>query len=192
MTVTVDQQTALEKPSVAWAYFVELHFASGVQRVCNFNKDFSWGGNDWRGLGGLGSISQIKSSEKIEPNPVTLGLNIAQPEWFAFAIGEVEEYRGLPAKIYVCPLTPEHTLIDTPTKEWEGEMDVVAMSVEPEGSGAITLRCEPIAKRLRRGNNKRVNAAQQKARYPTDTGFDYQSDLLATPQTWLSRKFQQI
>lgn len=189
---TVDQQLALEKASVPWAYFVEMQFASSTQRVCNFNKTFSWGGYDWLGLGALGSISPFKSSEKIEPNPVTLGLNIARPEWLALGIGAVEEYRGLPVKIYMCPLTPEHTLIDTPIKEWEGDMDVFAASVSAAGEGTLTLRCEPSAKKLRRSNSLRVNAAQQKSQYPTDTGFDYQADLIATPQTWVSRRFQTI
>jgi len=192
---TVDQQAALEAPVVAWAYFVEMEFASSTQRVCNFNKTFTWGGFDWIGLGSLGSISEIKSTEKIEPNAVTLGLNIAQTEWLAFAVGSVEEYRGLPATIWQCPLTPEHTLIDDPILAWEGDMDVVAVSVDgesKEAGGTITMRCEPASKRLRRRNALRVNAAQQKLAYPSDTGFDYQADLIANPQTWLSRLFQTI
>lgn len=187
---TEAQQAALEAPSVAWAYFVELHFASGVQRVCNYNKTFAWGGYDWIGLGALGSISEIKASEKIEPNPVTLNLNIAQSEWLALGVGPVEDYRGLPVRIHVCPLTAEYQLIDTPIVAWEGEMDVMAVSVQEEDGGSISLRCEPPSKRLRRANALRVNAAQQKQRHPTDTGFDYQADLLANPQVWLSKRFQ--
>ena len=74
-------------------------------------------------------------------------------------------------------------------------MDVIAVSVDgenKEAGGTISLRCEPAAKRLRRRNALRVNAAQQKLAYPTDTGFDYQADLIANPQTWLSRLFQSI
>jgi len=189
MTITAAQQTALEQPQVAWAYFVEMQFASTTMRVTNFNKTFTWNSVDWIGLGALGSISEIKSSEKIEPNPVSLGLSIAQSAWLAFGIGAVEEYRGLPVKIYQCPLTPEHLLIDSPLLAWEGEMDVIAVSAQDEG-GSITLRCEPPSKRLRRRNSLRVNAAQQKQRHPDDTGFDYQADLLANPQTWLSVAFQ--
>ncbi len=166
-----------------------------MQRVCNFNKTFPWDGHDWLGLGGMGSISEIKSSEKIEPNAVTLGLNIAKAEWLAMAVGPVEEYRGLYVAIYQCPLTPQYTLIDDPILAWEGDMDVMAISVDDgnqEVAGSIALRCEPTSKRLRRRNVLRVNAAQQKLRHPTDTGFDYQADLIANPQVWLSRRFQTI
>jgi hypothetical protein len=188
---TLDQQAALEKASVPLAYFVAMYFRNSTQRVCNFNKTFSWGGFDWLGLGDLGSISEIKASEKVEPNPVLLTLNIAKPEWLALGIGPVEEYRGLPVKIYQCPLNPDYTLIDTPMLSWDGDMDVVAASADGE-SGQLQMRCEPHSKKLRRRNVLRVNAAQQKLIYPTDTGFDYQADLLANPQTWLSRRFQQI
>ncbi len=170
-----------------------MEFASTTLRLCNFNKPFIWGGFTWQGLGSLGSISEIKASEKIEPNPVILGLNIAQPDWLAFGIGPVEEYRGLPVRIYQCPLTPQHTLIDDPILAWEGDMDVVAVSTEDgneEVAGTISMRCEPPSKRLRRRVPLRVNANQQKARYPGDTGLDYQADLLNTPVTWLSRAFQ--
>jgi hypothetical protein len=43
---------------------------------------------------------------------------------------------------------------------------------------------------LKRQPALRLNAAQQKKRYPTDTGFDYLTDLIANPQVWLSKKFQ--
>lgn len=195
MTTTVDQQAAFEKPVVPWAYFVELHFLSGIQRYCNFNKTIPWDGYDWLGLGSLVEISEIKSSEKIEPNAVTFALNVAQSAIRDFAVGSVEEYRGRPIAVYQCPLTAAHALIDDPILAWEGDMDVVAVSVEGEegeASGSVSLRCEPSAKRLRRRNALRVNSAQQKLRYPTDTGFDFQADLLANPQTWLSVRFQQI
>jgi hypothetical protein len=195
MTTTVDQQTALEGAVVAWAYFVELHFLSGIQRYCNFNKTIPWDGYDWLGLGALVNISEIKSSEKIEPNAVTFALNVAQTAIRDFAVGSVEEYRGRPIAVYQCPLTPQHTLIDDPILAWEGDMDIVAVSVEGDGgesSGSVSLRCEPSAKRLRRRNALRVNSAQQKLRHPGDTGFDFQADLLANPQTWLSIRFQTI
>jgi hypothetical protein len=188
--MTPDQQDAAELPVVPWAYFVEMQFASATVRVCNFNKDFEWGGFTWRGLGSLGSISEIKSSEKIEPNPVTLSLNLAQPEWLALGVGPVEEYRGLPVIIYQCPLDPQHRLIDLPAVAWAGEMDVVSASVEADGGASLQMRCEPAAKRLRRRVPLRVNPIQQRQRFPGDSGLDYLPDLLATPQTWLSIRFQ--
>lgn len=186
---TAAQQAAFEATSVPWAFFVELFFLSGTQRICNFNQSFDWGGYTWLSLGGAGAIGEIRSTEKVEPAPVTLSLSIAQAGWLALAVGNVEDYRGRPVRIYQCPLTPAYQLIDTPALAWEGDMDVMEISVDGE-AGSVTMRCEPAAKRLRRRNSLRVNAPQQRARYPTDGGFDFQAALLANPVTWLSTTFQ--
>ena len=187
--VSAAQQAAFEQPMVPWAFFVEMQFASGTQRFSNFNQNFSWGGFTWYSLGGAGSIGEIRSTEKVEPAPVTLSLSVAQAEWLALAVGAVEDYRGRTIKIYQCPLTDRYQLIDTPMLAWEGDMDIIAVSVEGE-AGSVTMRCEPAAKRLRRRNALRVNAQQQRARYWNDAGFDFQAQLLANPVTWLSTTFQ--
>lgn len=185
MTLTATQQTALEARSVPMCYFVKLEFASATLYLSNFNKTFTWGGQDWIGIGSLGSISQIKSADTTDPNAVTLTLNIANQSFLSIGVGPVEEYRGLPCSIYMCPLTDSFNLIDTPIKCWSGEMDVIAVSAD-EGNSNITLRCEPTAKRLRRKTALRVNQAQQKLKYPNDEGFAYQQDLLTNPQEWFS------
>ena len=188
-SVSPAQQVAFEKAVVPWAFFVEMQFVSGTQRLCNFNQNFDWGGFTWNSLGGAGSIGEIRSTEKVEPAPVTLSLSVAQAEWLALSVGAVEDYRGRTVKIYQCPLTEQYQLIDTPMLAWEGDMDLIAISVEGE-AGSVTMRCEPAAKRLRRRNALRVNAQQQRQRYPYDAGFDFQAQLLASPVTWLSTTFQ--
>lgn len=188
---TLDQQNALEKPVVPVAYFAFFDFASAPVRVCNFNQSVAWGGYDWLGMGALGSISQVSESDSLESSPVNFGLNVADPSVLALAVGPVEEYRGRRAKLYMCPLNDDYTLIDEPTLCWSGTMDMMSLGVAKE-SGNITLKCETAAYSLKRQPGLRMNAAQQKKRHPADTGFDFLTDLIATPAVWLSRRFQQI
>jgi hypothetical protein len=189
MTLSTSQQTALEQRAVPVAYFVKLEFDSATLYLSNFNRTFTWGGQDWIGLGSLGSITEIKSADTSDPTAVTMNLNVANQSLLSIGVGPVEEYRGLPASIYMCPLSETYNLIDTPVKCWSGEMDVVAVSVDGENS-SITLRCEPTAKRLRRRVALRVNNAQQQAKYPTDEGLKFQQDLINNPQIWFSREAQ--
>ena len=191
MSTSTNQQTALEKPVVPAAYFVEFQFASGTQRVCNFNQTVSWGGYDWLGLGTLGAISEVEESDGLEAKPLNFTLNAAQAEWMALAVGPVEEYRGLPAKMYFCPLNEQYQLIDTPVLWWRGIMDTVGVGIDGE-EGSITLKCETSAYGLKRQPALRMNDAQQKKKYPSDRGFEYLNDLIARPQTWLSRSFQSV
>lgn len=190
MTTTA-QQTALEKPVAREAWFVELQFAGGTVRVCSFGQTFTWGGYDWIGLGAVGRISPLDESAGVASSSMTFSLNVAQVSILALALGPVEDYRGLPAKLYFCPLDESGVLIDTPELCWRGLMDTMQVGVDGE-EGQVALKCETSAYGLKRRPSLRLNAAQQKQRYPTDTGFDYLTDLIANPQMWLSRKFQQI
>jgi len=103
----------------------------------------------------------------------------------------VREYRGREAKMYMCPLDDQFRLIGTPTICWRGFMDIMTIGIEEDNS-SIALRCETSAYSLKRKPALRMNAPQQKNRYPTDTGFDYLNSLISDPQVWLSKKFQRI
>lgn len=191
MTTTIAQQTAMESAYVPWLVFVEMFFLTTTYRFTNNNVTLQWGGHDWIGVGALGDITDIKSSEKIEPSAITLTLNLAQTPWRELGFGEVGEYRGRLINIYRAPLNSARQIIDTPVLEWSGAMDVIALSAEGN-SGSISMRCEPQIKALRRPSNFRVNAAQQAQRFPTDTGFERHEELIKSPQTWLSKNFQRL
>jgi len=69
-------------------------------------------------------------------------------------------------------------------------MDSLNVGINNE-SGTITLRCETSAYGLKRRPVFRLNAAQHKKKYPTDTGLDYLNDLISNPAVWLSKRFQE-
>lgn len=186
---TSAQDTALAQSVVRTAYFAELQFRTATQYLCSWNSTITWGGHDWLGLGQLGDIGQINESNSLDAQSLDLVLNCAQLSWVALAVGEVEEYRGLPAKLYFCPLDSGYGLIDTPIQCWRGTMDVMTMGID-NNTGKIVLRCENSAFGLKKNPALRVNAAQHKLKYPNDTGLDYMTDLIANPQIWLSKKFQ--
>jgi len=187
---TPAQQAELEKPKVNCAWFLELQFASSTLRLCSYGQTFNWGGFDWLGLGNIASISPLEESAGVGSAAMTFGLNIASSDLRALSVGPVEDYRGRPAILYFCPLTEDGVLIDTPERCWTGRMDVISTGIDKE-AGQIVLKCETSAFGLKR-SSLRQNAAQQKQRYPADTGFDYLNDLLSNPKVWLSKKFQQI
>lgn len=188
---TEAQQAALEKPKATVAYFLELQFAAVTIRICSYSNTFSWNGYDWIGLGLIGNISPVDESAGVASSAMTFGLNVSDVSMHAIAVSDVENYRGRKAKLYFCPLTENGAPIDTPEICWRGIMDTMAAGADGE-AGQITLKCETSAYGIKRRQSMRLNAAQQKQRHPTDTGFDYLNDLIAQPQLWLSRRFQQI
>jgi hypothetical protein len=188
-TLDSSQQDELEKPVTRLVYFVELQFLSQTIYICSANLTLTWGGHDWIGLGSIGSISAIEESEGVESKSLTFALNVAQHSILALAIGEVEEYRGRNARLYFCPLDESFKLVGTPVLCWRGIMDTMSVGVDGE-EGQISLKCETSAYGLKRQPGLRLNAAQQKSRYPTDTGLDLLTGLIAEPVVWASAKFQ--
>ena len=189
MTTTA-QNAELAKPVTRTVYFVELQFSGSTSRLSTANFPIDWGGYTWSGVGAIGSIGAVEESDGLESHPLNFSINAAQPSWVALALGGVETYRGRPAKMYMCPLNESFQLIDTPVQCWSGQMDMVTTGINGE-EGSITLKCETSAYGLKRRPSLRLNAAQQKKAHPGDTGLDYLTDLIANPQVWLSKRFQQ-
>ncbi len=189
--LSAPQQSSLEKAVVRTVYFVEFQFASSTQYLSSASQTLTWGSHDWLGFGTVGGISAIEESDGVESKPLTFTLNLAQPEYLSLAVGDVEEYRGRAAILYFCPLDESFVMVGTPQRCWRGIMDL--MSVGMEGTeGQITLKCETSAYSLKKQPTFRLNAAQQKKKYPTDTGFDYLNDIIATPSIWLTKRFQRV
>lgn len=191
MSLTAPQQAALSSPVVRTVYFIELQFLSGTQYICSANQSIVWNGQTWLGLGTIGAISAIEESDGLESKPLTFTINAAQPSWLALAVGPVEQYRGRVAKMYFCPLDESYQMVGAPEICWRGVMSVISVGIEGE-EGKIQLRCETSAYGLKRQPTLRMNPAQQRKKYPTDSGFDYLPDLIANPQSWLSRRFQEV
>lgn len=187
---TPSQNAELAKAVTRVVYFVEFQFLDFTARLSTTNFPITWGGFEWSGVGSIGTIGAVEESDGMESRPLNFTINAAQPAWLALAIGDAETYRGRPAKMYMCPLNESFQLVDTPVRCWAGVMDMVSVSINGD-SGSITLKCETSAFGLKRRPSLRLNAAQQKKAHPTDTGFDYLTDLIANPSVWISKRFQQ-
>jgi hypothetical protein len=192
MTITTDQQTELEKSVTRVVYFAEFHFASGTLYLSSAMQTITWGGHDWIGLGSIGAIGAVEEADSLDAKSLDFTLNVAQTSLLAEAVGNVDDYRGRTAKLYMCPLDEQFRLIDTPQRCWSGSMDQMSVGIDADGKGQIALRCETAAYGMKRRPALRINAAQQGKKYPNDTSFNYQNDLIARPQLWLSKNFQRI
>lgn len=190
MTVTTDQRTELGKAVTRVAYFAEFQFEDGTVRVSTLGQNYTWGGYEWLGVGTIGVIDAVEETEVIISQPLNFRLNIVQQSIKEIASSSPSQYRGRTAKMYMCPLNEQFQLVDTPILCWRGIMDMMSLGVDPSGNGQVTLKCETSAYGLKRLPSLRVNAAQQKARHPTDTGFDYLTNLVSTPLVWVSINLQ--
>jgi hypothetical protein len=175
-----------------FAAFVELYFTGGTLRLSTLPQNTTWNGFTWTGLGQLGSIDEVSVSSDAEVRPIALTLDITDPTLFALANGQVDTYRGKAVNIYYAVLDPScTTVLSSPKLVWFGVMDVVSVSVNEDGTGSVSLRCEPHSININRKNTNRVSNVQQQKEYPGDLGYQYLEDMIGKPSTWLSKKFQQ-
>lgn len=189
MSTTVAQQTELEKALARCVYFVEFRFKSSTVYLTSWNHNIEWSGFTWIGAGSLLNISSITETESVESSAVTFSLTAADMSWLAFAIGDDAEYRKRPVIMYMCPLTESYQLEGTPIRCWYGFGDTLGMSIDGTEAG-ISLKCESAAYAFKRRPTIKMNAVQQKTKYPTDTGFDHLHDIITNPTVWLSKLFQ--
>lgn len=190
-TLTVAQETALAKQHVFLAYFIRFDFASGSQYISTLNINLDWDGHTWLGFGSVGAIGDVETTEGMETSSLTFTLNAAQLEWLALAVGNVEEYRGKTARMWMVPLTESLQMIDTPVVVWSGIMDTMAIAIDGE-EGALRLKCETSAYGLKRRPVYRLNDPIYRALHPNNPSLQYLNDLIANPITWLSRTFQKV
>ena len=162
--------TALSQGHVALVTFAKLQFPSGTLYLHNSIGTYTWGGQDWLGVGDLGEISQIEEGADISPYKITLSLSGLDPDISGAALNE--DYYLQPVTVYLGVLDSSDDLIADPTVVWEGAMDQMMLSVGAEGGDVISLTAESELARFDKASNVKYTDAQQQNDYPGDLGFE--------------------
>ena len=113
--------TALAQQHVAIVTFAKLEFPSGTVYVHNSIGTYTWGSQDWLGVGDLGSISQVQEGLDVSPYSITLTLSGLDATISGAAL--TEDYYLHPVTVYLGVLDADDTLIADPTQIWAGAMD---------------------------------------------------------------------
>ena len=190
MGATQHQQSVT---GVAW--LVELAFASGTLRYTTAPVTITESGNTWLGWGAVASVGAVTESEEVLGDAIALRLSIVDQALIAASLGNVGNYRGRRASLYLQMLGTSFQPVGPKVRRWAGVMDRVEIkrSADEGGStGAIEMRCTRVGvARMRNAGGLRLSTEQQQRRYPGDTGLRYVRTLIEQPSLWLSKKFQE-
>ena len=192
------QLALLASDAAGVVYLVELDFDSGTYRFTTFNMPLTIAGNTYVATGSLGSVGDIKESQETDAQTLSLSLSIADQAVLAATLGNVEGYRGRPARIYLQLLDAQFRPVGAPKLRFAGEMEPVKVSrdSQPEEGGPVGGKIElPISRagmsRARNADGLRLTHEQQQVEYPGDRGLEYVRALIERPAQWLSKRFQQ-
>ena len=178
--------TALAQKNVAIVTFAKLEFPSGTVYLHNSLGSYTWGGQEWLGVGDLGSISQVEEGLDVSPYAITLTLSGLDATISGAALTEDYYLHGV--TVYLGVLDADDVLIDTPTQIWAGFMDQMNMTVGADGGDAIQLVAESELSRFNKSLNLMYTNTAQQERSTGDLFFNFLHRIEGAKINWGSRK----
>ncbi len=193
--ITIPGTTQHTATIAGTAWLVEMEFADGTQRLTTAPVTVVEGGRTWTALGTLGAVSPVSESEEVTGDEITLSLSIVDRAMVAFALGNIENYRGRKVTIYLQLLNEQFQPVGTRVQRWSGLMEKVSIKRRSDGAngstGTIEMRCSRRSlSRMRNEKGLRLTPEQWALKYPGETGLRYIRTLIEKPTLWLSKDFQ--
>jgi hypothetical protein len=178
--------TALAQQNVAIVTFAKLEFPSGTVYLHNSLGSYTWGGQDWLGMGNLGSISQVEEGLDVSPYAITLTLSGLDTTISGAALTEDYYLHGV--TVYLGVLDTDDALIANPTQIWAGFMDQMNMTLGADGGDAIQLVAESELSRFNKSLNLMYTNTAQQERSTGDLFFNFLHKIEGAKINWGARK----
>ena len=183
-TLDADLKAGAESSAFNYIVFVKLAFPSGTVYVHNGVGTYSFGGDDYLGVGSFGSIDVMEDSLDLNSKPVNLTLSSITSE-IIDAI-KVDDVFGRDADVYLGALNEHGELQGTPDNWFSGHMETVELSLGKQDG--IKIRLQSRASRLQLRNNKRYTLEDHQADFPGDLFFEFLPCLQEAEVTWGGEK----
>lgn len=181
---------ALATSYVSMVTFAKLEFPNGTVYLHNSIGTFTWGGNDWLGVGDLGTISEIEEGIDVSPYKLTLALSGLDAAISGAAL--TQDYYMQPVTVYLGVLDANDVLLADPTIVWQGVMDQMNLSVGAESGDVIQLTCESELARFDKASNRKYTDSQQQNDFASDVAFEFMAQIEGAKIRWGDANSQNI
>ena len=175
---------ALKADVVRPITFVKLDFASGILYLHDSIGTFTWGGNNWLGVGDFGSVSSIDEGADITPYNITLTLSGIDSTIADIGAAGTEDYYLRDVDIYLGLLDEDEALIEDPNPIWAGFMDVMTLTAGSQGNDVIQLTCESEMAQINRSRNLKYTHAEQQRVNSNDLFFEFLHEITGVKVMW--------
>ena len=181
---------ALATSYVAMVTFAKLEFPNGTVYLHNSIGTFTWGGNDWLGVGDLGTISEIEEGIDVSPYKLTLALSGLDANISSAAL--TQDYYMRQVTVYLGVLDGNDALLADPTIVWQGVMDQMDVSIGAEGGDVIQLTCESELARFDKASNRKYTDSQLQNDFAGDLAFEFMSEIEGAKIRWGDENSQNV
>ena len=151
--------------------FAKLEFPDTTLYVHTGLGTYTWGSQNWLGVGDFGAVQGIEESERISPYSATLILSGLDSTVVNEALSQ--DYFRRPITLYLGVANTNDVLLDDPTQIWAGFMDSMSLSVGSDGGDSIQLTCESELSMFDRSANLRYTDQFQQDQHTGDVFFEF-------------------
>ena len=184
-----ESAAAFIQPNVSIITFVMMDFTSGIVRIHNGLGTYTWGGEEWIGVGSLGAVSQFEEGADVSPYGITLSLSALDADVSGEALNQ--NYFMRPVNIYIGALSADDELLNDPLQIWSGHMDVMTVTAGAEND-TITIKCESELAAFDRSSNLKYTDQTQQRFYPGDVFFNFLPKIEGAKIKWRDRDSDHI
>ena len=173
---------ALATQHVSLVTFVQLAFPSGTVYLHNSIGTYTFGGNDYLGVGDLGAISPLEEGADLSPYQITLSLSGLDSTIAGAAL--TEDYYMHAVTVLLGVLNADDALLADPAVVFEGFMDQMNISVGADGGDVITLTAESELARFDKASNIKYTDIQLQSEFSGDLAFEFMPDIEGAKIRW--------
>lgn len=171
---------------VARVVAVDLDFPSAAVRLNSSLANITIGGNEFLGIGQMGSITPVEESIELRSYGIQLRLSGIPRDAMVAALAEA--YQGRRATVYEVMLNTTTLLpIADPIVTFRGRMDQMNGTFGREA--VVTVSLENRLRDWERPRLSRYTTEDQRRKYPSDLAFEFVSTTTEKEVVWPAKSF---
>ena len=179
-TITTDANNAAKSEVIRPITLVRLDYVSGIVRASSADRDITYDGETYIGLGNLGTVSKVEETAEVKASGVTCTLSGIPSDFISNALNE--NYQGRDARIYLGLLNNSYTLIVDPILVFRGRMDTQDIRLGRDATISVNIESRLVdweRPRVRRYTNE-----DQQNQYSGDKGLEFVSQMVEKEIIW--------
>ena len=168
--ITASVVSAVQEHVVRPIIFVSLEFDSGTVRLVSAWRNVTWNGDEYVGVGDMGSISSIEETSQLRASGISMQLTGIPNDYIDEALAE--EYQGRTATVWEGFLDSADQIIPDPILFFKGGIDQMGGKLG-EGTSIVTLTAENELLEWERPRASYYTNAEQQVLHPGDLGLEF-------------------
>jgi hypothetical protein len=189
-TIESSASAVMEGAECPLVLLVEMQLSETV-RMASAPRTITFGGNDYLGLGNLGTVEPVEDSPG-EYKPLRFNLSAVSTDLLAISLEE--NIRGQACSVRMAVLDPvTHQVLDAPLA-WSGTLDQMPVTLprDKNNSFAIGATAEHRGMTYARPKPLRYTDADQRRLYPTDTSLRFIDAQSNHADAWPAASFYRV